>query len=140
MKKVNIQIISTQTDGNQTNRDVNNYVGTFEKTDDGFVLTYNESEDFGAKAQTSVRLESKTRAIIERTGSVNSVIIIEKGVSHTNVYPTQYGEILLKFYAKDVKSTLTTTNGELFLKYEILADKNSISTNTITLSFKEMQN
>lgn len=140
MKKVNINLISTQTDGNETNRDVNNYVGTFTKTDDGFILSYNESEDFGAKAKTSVRIESNARAIIERTGSVNSVIIIEKGVSHTNVYPTQFGEIHLNFYAKEVKSSLNEDGGEIFLKYQVLADKNAISTNTITLSFKEMQN
>lgn len=140
MKKVKIILISTQSDGNETNRDVNEYEGTLQEDNGRTVLSYKESEDFGSKTLTRIIVDSPTRVIIERTGSLNSVMIIEKGVSHTNVYPTQYGEILLKFYAKEVKYNLTDNGGEISLKYEILADKNSISSNTITLNFKEMQN
>ena len=76
---VNINLVSTQSDGENLERTELFTRGKYKKTADGYVISYEESEATGFEGSiTSLEVFGQKKVVLERTGSTESQFIIEK--------------------------------------------------------------
>lgn len=117
---VNITLISTQSDGENHDKTELFTRGKYKKTNDGFVISYEESEATGFEGSTT-SLESfgEEKVILERKGSSESQLIIEKGKKHFCRYGTPYGDFTVGVSADSIISTLGNNGGNLKFNYVI---------------------
>ncbi len=98
--------------------------GIFEKTPDGYVMSYRETEATGfAGSKTTLTIHGSDIIVMQRTGSANSNLILERGQRHLCHYGTPYGNIVVGVTATDIRSELSETGGSLDFRYTI--DDNS---------------
>ena len=117
---MNITLISTQSDGENHDKTELFTRGKYKKTNDGFVISYEESEATGFEGSTT-SLESfgEEKVILERKGSSESQLIIEKGKKHFCRYGTPYGDFTVGVSADSIISTLGNNGGNLKFNYVI---------------------
>ncbi len=120
VKDVYLTLISTQSDGSDQQKTELFTSANFEKTAEGFKITYDESEATGfVGSQTTLTTFGENRIIMERTGQTESQLIIEKGKKHHCHYGTPYGNFMLGVTANEIRSSLFETGGSLKFKYVI---------------------
>ncbi|MGN0654130.1 MAG: DUF1934 domain-containing protein [Oscillospiraceae bacterium] len=108
--------------------------GTIEKTADGLVVTYEESEATGFKgSKTTLTCDGNRIVDIRRTGANNSNLIIEPGTKHHCHYGTPFGDFTVGIYAHKIENTLSEQGGKLYLKYTVDINSSYISDNEIFL-------
>lgn len=111
--------------------------GQYKKTDDGFVISYDESEATGYEgSKTILKTIGEKQVIMQRKGSVVSNLIIEKDKKHHCHYGTPYGDFMVGITANDIKSNLDVDGGELYFKYVIDINSSYISDQEIFINVK----
>lgn len=119
-KDVSIRLVSKQFDGESKEETEIFSKGTLEKTNQGYRISYVESEATGFEGSTTI-LETygDSKVTMERNGSVTSNLIIEKNTKHHCVYGTPYGSFTVGVNAKDINSELDDNGGMLYFNYVI---------------------
>lgn len=107
--------------------------GTYEKTDSGFIIRYNESAEIGYENSSVSVTAAPSVIIVERTGAVSSVLYIELGKKHHCIYGTPYGDFTVGTNAYEIDFGLTENGGTLFFKYSIDINSDFISENELKL-------
>ena len=93
--------------------------GTMERTEDGFLLRYEETGEDG-KVTTATRLAlAPDCVILTRTGEVTSEMAFEEGREHTSFYAVPYGTLPVTVKAESVRWRLNEDGGMLALRYFI---------------------
>ena len=78
-KKALIKIIGTQSLGDDSDKIELTTIGTFEETDEQYILSYNEQEEPLKKVKTKLSVsKDKNRVEMMRTGAHGSLLIIER--------------------------------------------------------------
>ena len=91
--------------------------GDFYKTNDGYWLSYDETETTGFDGhRTTLRVEPG-RVTMQRTGPTDSQLIVEKGCRHQCSYDTGYGAVMVGINGRDIRSTLSEAGGEVDFSY-----------------------
>lgn len=88
-------------------------------TDERVVIAYDESELTGMEgSSTQVRFDRANPGLITmlRNGSVNTILVFEKGKRHICTYQTEYMPFEICVFTKEVKNTLLE-NGKIDLDY-----------------------
>lgn len=88
-------------------------------TDERVIIAYDESELTGMEgSSTQVRFERSAPELITmmRDGTVNTILVFEKGKRHICTYQTQYMPFEICVYTKEVKNNLLE-NGVIELDY-----------------------
>lgn len=93
--------------------------GTMEVTENGLLLTYQESELTGMEGTTTTFELNGSRVILTRTGSFNSQMIFEEGMPHTSLYETPFGELAMEIQTSRLRHNLTERGGILEIRYTI---------------------
>ena len=108
--------------------------GTLEQTEDGFLLSYQETELTGMEgtltAETAMCIFNQAatfeigpgRVILRRSGSVNSQMVFEEGRQHTSLYETPYGELSVDIQTSRLLHNLTERGGLMEIKYSIAVE------------------
>lgn len=136
-KDVLITLKSIQSDGNDSNETELITEGSYKKTADGFIIAYEESEATGYKgSRTILTTIGDTQVTMQRTGSTNSNLFIEKGKKHHCHYGTPFGDFMVGITTKDIKSTLSDNGGDLYLKYIVDINSSYISEHEIIVNIK----
>ncbi|MDO4945545.1 MAG: DUF1934 domain-containing protein [Ruminococcus sp.] len=119
-KDVSIRLVSRQSDGESNEETEIFSMGTLEKTNQGYRISYAESEATGFEGSTTA-LETfgNSKVTMERSGAVSSNLIIEKNTKHHCVYGTPYGSFTVGVNAKDISSDLDDNGGRLDFHYVI---------------------
>jgi uncharacterized beta-barrel protein YwiB (DUF1934 family) len=142
IKDVDIRLVSRQYE--DFDDDPANYeqtevlsVGTYEKTADGYVIEYEESEATGFEGCTT-RIESfgKKKVVMSRRGNVSSELVIEPGEKHHCVYGTLYGNFEVGVEARRVNDKLTDEGGRLTFTYVVDVNSGLIGTFDIDIQLK----
>lgn len=108
--------------------------GTIEKTADGVIVTYEESEATGFKgSKTTLTCKGNQMVDIERSGANNSNLVIEPGTKHHCHYGTPFGDFTVGIYAHTIENELNENGGKLYLKYTVDINSSYISDNEIFL-------
>lgn len=111
--------------------------GSYRKTADGYVISYNESEATGYNgSKTVLTTVGEKQVTMQRKGSTVSNLVIEKGKKHHCHYGTPYGDFMVGITANDIKSNLDSAGGELYFKYVIDINSSYISDQEIFINIK----
>ena len=93
--------------------------GTMALTEDGIVLSYEESELTGMEGTTTTFEVKGPRVTLTRSGAVNSQMVFEEGVSHDSLYETDFGALMITVTATRVYYDIVPDGGTIDLVYEI---------------------
>lgn len=96
--------------------------GTFEQTEEGYTITYQESELTGLEGTTTVLQVSEGQVTLLRQGEVNSVMVFEEGRQHVSVYETPMGTLAISINTRRLRSELDAQGGDIEIQYTIDVD------------------
>ena len=96
--------------------------GTMVLTEDGMVLSYEETELTGMEGTTTTFEVKGPQVILTRTGTVNSQMVFEEGRQHTSLYETPFGELTVDIQTSTSKHNLTQRGGVMEIKYSIAVE------------------
>lgn len=88
-------------------------------TDERVIIAYDESELTGMEgSHTQVRFERSCPQLVTmmRSGSVNTILVFEKGKRHICIYQTEFMPFEICVFTKEVRNTLLE-NGRIELDY-----------------------
>ena len=88
-------------------------------TDERVIIAYDESELTGMEgSHTQVRFERSCPELVTmmRSGSVNTILVFEKGKRHICTYQTEFMPFEICVFTKEVRNTLLE-NGRIELDY-----------------------
>lgn len=119
--KAVIRLVSTQSaPGSEEERIELISEGIYEKTQDGYVMSYKETEATGfVGCKTTLTIHGSDFIVMQRTGNANSHLILERGQRHLCHYGTPFGNIVVGVTATDIKSELCESGGSLDFRYTI---------------------
>lgn len=138
MKDVIIKIKSTQGLGREKEKIELDTLGKIQVKDNETILSYDESELFGAKVETSLKIGDDT-AVMERTGDYKSKLVIKKGERNNCYYSTPHGDLVIGIFGEEVKSKLTENGGEIYLGYTLDSNLQPISKNTVEITVRKAE-
>ena len=90
--------------------------GTLEPTADGYRLRYEVTGLEGAMTTLHI---APGQVMLERSGSLTSLLVLEKGKRHLNSYETPYGNLMIGAYTDDLSVDLTEKGGRLGFRYTL---------------------
>ena len=96
--------------------------GTMALTEDGIVLSYEESELTGMEGTTTTFEVKGPRVTLIRSGAVNSQMVFEEGRQHTSLYETPFGELSVDIQTSELKHNLSERGGLMEIKYSIAVE------------------
>lgn len=136
-KDVTISLLSTQTDGMQSEQTELITQGKYIKTADGYVLSYDETEATGFDGSvTRLEVTGNKKIVMTRTGAVSSNLVIETGKKHHCHYGTPYGAFMVGVNAKEITNGVTEQGGRLEFKYVVDANSSYIGDFAISIDVK----
>lgn len=140
MKDVIINIKGTQS--NDTDSDVIEFttIGKFGERDGKYMVVYEENQTLeGALIKTTLKTEDN-RIVMNRSGAIDSKLVIEKGRRNRCFYSIPQGELVLGIFGESITNKLNKNGGELSMCYTIDIDNGFLSRNTVEISIKEVEN
>ena len=93
--------------------------GTMEFRDDGWDISYEESELTGLEGVTTTFRVEPNKVILTRTGALRSQMVFEKGVRHDSLYQMPFGTMMLTVCANSIFFDITPEGGMIDLVYTI---------------------
>lgn len=114
--------------------------GRFGIKDGTYFLSYDESGllDIEGEIKTTLYVKTDNTVILQRKGSYNSRMVIEKGVRTNCFYSTPVGDLALGIFGEKVISNLNENGGDIALTYIIDADAKTLSRNKVNISIREV--
>ena len=113
-------------------------VGTVEYDDDNYIIRYNEElENSTAPLRAKLNIakdESKVEMI--KSGAYSSCLIIEKSKRHLCNYGTEYGEMLMGIFGREVENDFNENEGTFKFSYDIDINGAISSQNDVIIKFK----
>ena len=110
--------------------------GTMALTEDGIVLSYEESELTGMEGTTTTFEVKGPRVTLIRSGAVNSQMVFEEGRQHTSLYETPFGELSVDIQTSVLKHNLTERGGVMEIKYSIAVEHTVTGRNCFKIRVK----
>jgi len=112
-------------------------VGKFYKHNGEYVISYEESEATGFDGTlTTVSVQGAEKVEMNRRGSTNSQLIVQKGARHQCQYDTGFGNVTIGVLGDTIENSLTDDGGELAFRYSIDINTSLTSINIIYISVK----
>ena len=96
--------------------------GTMVLTEDGMVLSYEETELTGMEGTTTTFEVKGPRVTLTRSGAVNSQMVFEEGRQHTSLYETPFGELTVDIQTSRLRHNLSERGGVMDIKYSIAVE------------------
>ena len=110
--------------------------GTMELTEDGMILSYEETELTGMAGTTTTFAVAGPRVVLTRSGSVNSQMVFEEGKQHTSLYETPFGELSIDIQTSRLLHNLTERGGLMEIKYSIAVAHSVTGRNCFKISVR----
>ena len=114
-------------------------LGSMESDEGGIRLCYDESKILGADGIiTTLNLQSDGSAVLERSGSVCSRLILQPGRRNNCIYGSPHGDFMIGIYCDFVKNELGENGGKVEMSYTLDSNFREISKNNVTIIVKEV--
>ena len=113
--------------------------GTMALTEDGIVLSYEESELTGMEGTTTTFEVKGPRVTLTRSGAVNSQMVFEEGRQHTSLYETPFGELSVDIQTSELKHNLSERGGLMEIKYSIAVEHTVTGRNCFKIRVRRKQ-
>lgn len=113
--------------------------GRFGEKNGSYFITYNEGEMLGMEnVKTSLYIKPDNSVILQRSGALESRLVVEEGKRSTCYYNTPMGELLIGIFGETVKHDLKKNGGSISMKYTIDSNMMLISRNSVSITVKEV--
>lgn len=96
--------------------------GVMEQTEDGFMLSYQESELTGLEGTTTRFHVQGSQVTLLREGEVNSLMVFEEGRRHLSMYETPYGALAIGINTRRMRTELSPHGAHIEIDYAIEVD------------------
>ena len=93
--------------------------GTMEYTNDGWDISYEESELTGLAGVTTTFRVEPTKVTLTRKGPLSSTMIFQENVVHESLYQMPFGALMLSVKATRVFFDIVPDGGVIDLSYDI---------------------
>lgn len=93
--------------------------GILESQENGWALTYEESELTGLKGVTTSFLVEPGKITLSRKGPLSSQMVFQEGVYHESLYQMEFGALMITVCASKVRYDLSENGGTIDLTYTI---------------------
>lgn len=105
--------------------------------DDGFTLSYQESEVTGLEGTlTTIQVEPR-RVTLVRVGAVNSQMVFEEGRRHFSMYDTPYGALEIGINTRKMRTNFGKSGGDIFIDYGLEIDHGAVGDNRFQINVRE---
>lgn len=112
--------------------------GTLRRFEDEYIITYIEDSTIeGASVKTRLTVKKDKTVVLERSGELNSKLVITEGERNSCLYSITQGSLTLGIYGKEVKANLTESGGNVKMSYTIDANLGLLSENTVEIFVEE---
>lgn len=113
-------------------------IGTLEETEKDYILSYNEElEPHTAPIKTRLTVgKDEKRVELMRSGAFGSLLIIERSSRNLCTYATEYGDLLMGIYGKNIENEIGENKGKISFDYDIDINGALTSQNEVTVEFK----
>ncbi len=113
-------------------------LGSFEKKDGRYFISYHDSEATGfAGDVTTLEVIGNKQVTVRRQGKTFSELIIENGKRHQCHYDTGFGTMILGIHADEIKNSLTEGGGNLRFRYRLDVNSSEVSENQLNITVRE---
>ena len=102
--------------------------GTMEFRDDGWDISYEESDLTGLSGVTTNFRVERGKITLSRTGRLFSEMVFQEGVSHSSLYQMEFGALLITVCATRIFAQLGEGVGTLDLVYNIDIEQSATGT------------
>lgn len=120
-KSAIIKIVGTQNYDDFSDKIEMTTVGKLEETDDLYILRYKEEQEPPLEP-TQVKLsidKNEKRVEMMRSGAIGSLLIIERSKRNLCNYATEFGDILMGIYGKNIENSFNGKTGTFVFGYDI---------------------
>ena len=139
IKDVIIDMKSSQGIDGETNSIELSTVGKFGFKDGSYFISYDESKLLEMDdVKTVLYIHADNTVVLQRTGSLQSRLVIQKGVRNNCFYNTPHGELIIGIFGEEIKHNLSFSGGNVSMNYTIDSNLELISRNVINFSVKEV--
>jgi uncharacterized beta-barrel protein YwiB (DUF1934 family) len=107
--------------------------GTLEKTEDGWTLSYKESDLTGLDGVTTTFLVQKDCVTLTRTGKLESQMVFRLGIPHESLYQMEFGALMISVCATAISWDITEYGGIMDLCYDIAIEQTAMGVVTYHL-------
>ena len=137
-KKALIKVVGTQRFGRDSDKIELTTIGTFEETKDNYILRYTEEQEPPYSAVKTSLSVSKDKKIVQlmREGKNGSILIIERSKRNLCNYATEFGDILMGIYGKNIEHSCNEKGGSLSFDYDIDINGAISSMNEVEVTYK----
>ena len=113
-------------------------IGTVEQDDENYIIRYNEeleNSTMPIRARLNIaKDESKVEMI--KSGPYSSCLIIEKSKRHLCNYGTEYGDMLMGIFGREIENAYNDNEGTFKFSYDIDINGAISSQNDVTIKFR----
>lgn len=113
--------------------------GTMEYTNEGWDISYEESDLTGLKGVTTTFRVEPRKIILTRTGLLNSQMVFQEGVFHDSLYQMEFGAMMITVCASKVEFDITEAGGTIDLTYGIEIEQTQAGEIEYHLEIKAMK-
>ncbi len=114
-------------------------VGTMETDLTGTHFYYDESQILKAGSiKTALNILNDGSVILERSGDLNTRLVLEKNKRNNCHYNTPFGDMMIGIYCNQLDIDLNGNTGRVFMDYSIDSNFKEISKNEVTINIKEV--
>ena len=141
-EKALIKVVGRQRFGRDVDKIELTTIGTFEETPDKYVLRYNEEQEPPSpaiKTTLSISKDEKTVSLM-REGAHGSLLIIERSKRNLCNYATEFGDILMGIYGKNIDCECEERKGSFNFDYDIDINGAISSQNEVEVTYKLKNN
>ncbi|MBQ3052889.1 MAG: DUF1934 domain-containing protein [Clostridia bacterium] len=112
--------------------------GRFGIKENEYYISYDEGQMFGdgTKVKTSLYIKPDS-VVLQRSGDIQSRMVIEKGNRNTCFYSTPHGNLVLGIFGNKLDIDLSEKGGKIKLGYNIDSDLKLVSKNVVNISIRE---
>lgn len=116
--------------------------GRFGINNGEYFISYDEGMllDSVESVKTKLFIKSDGTVILNRSGTINSKMLIEKGKRNSCFYATPVGELVIGIFGDELDLDLNETGGIINLKYTIDSQLKVISRNSVNIYIREVKN
>ncbi|HBA93141.1 MAG TPA: hypothetical protein DCZ02_00835 [Ruminococcaceae bacterium] len=140
-KKALITVIGRQNYNGDKDEIEMKTVGTIEHCDDSYIIRYDENLEDNAnplKAKITIA-KDESKVEMMKSGPYSSYLVIEKSKRHLCNYGTEYGDMLMGIFGKDVENNYNEDEGSFDFSYEIDVNGAVSSLNDVTIKYRVTQ-
>jgi len=113
--------------------------GTLTVTDEGLLLSYQETQLTGMEGTTTTFEVRGPQVILTRSGKVNSQMVFEEGRQHTSLYETPFGELSVDIQTSRLRHNLSEGGGTLEIQYSIAVEHTVTGKNRFQIRVRRKQ-